>query len=62
MENNFSDPLIDSLAKYFDVVITHDAQRNYNWMFRDSNETTWRRDEPIIFMKMRGLTNSKKGL
>ena len=46
MENNFSDPLIDSLAKYFDVVITHDDQRGYNPMFRDTTQVTWRSDEP----------------
>jgi len=46
MESNFNDALIDSLAKYFDVVITHDDQRSYNPRFRDSTEVTWRRDEP----------------
>jgi hypothetical protein len=43
MESNFSDTLIDSIAKYFDVVITHDGQRNYNPMFRDTTQVTWRR-------------------
>ncbi len=46
MESNFNDELIDSLAKYFDVVITHEGQREYNPMFRDSNEVTWRRNKP----------------
>jgi hypothetical protein len=46
MESNFNDELIDSLAKYFDVVITHEGQREYNPMFRDSNEVVWRRNKP----------------
>ena len=46
MESNFNDALIDSLAKYFDVVITHEGQREYNPDFRDSNEVTWRRNKP----------------
>ena len=46
MEANFGDSLIDSLAKYFDVVITHDDQRGYNPMFRDTTQVTWRRNEP----------------
>lgn len=50
MESNFNDELIDSLAKYFDVVITHEGQRDYNPMFRDSNEVTWRRDKPPVVL------------
>jgi hypothetical protein len=50
MESNFNNALIDSIAKYFDVVITHERQRNYNPMFRDSNEVTWRRDEPPLVL------------
>ena len=46
MESNFNNALIDSLAKYFDVVITHDDQRIYNPRFRDSTKVAWRRDEP----------------
>jgi|GEM_PF-4882865 len=46
MESNFNNALIDSLTKYFDVVITHEGQREYNPDFRDSNEVTWRRNKP----------------
>jgi len=57
MESNFSDILIDSLAKHFDVVITHEGQRDYNPMFRDSNEVTWRRDEsPLLLLYKDAMT------
>lgn len=42
----FQGSALDSLAKHFDVIISHDPQRGSNPILRDTNEVPWRRDRP----------------